>query len=247
MVPLSSFLATLSLPAVQETVRLGEKLVSEVGNAQDRDAARLLQNSQRVFFSMAAYGNECRKAYVPLLRFSGKWPSDEKEGRQEAVDRFVMMYDFFPMLQGALPSLKKYVSSHPPLREDGTSHTSRLSRWVRRFLGRFLGGSREQNDAVSRLTTAGEQYLVEVMERIRKKKEKWHKTIGFLPRFRGSDDKVVRHADEVLALLRKPGQALFADANVAYWELEDEILRRHPSLWQWRKLTLGQQGLESQT
>jgi hypothetical protein len=60
---------------------------------------------------------------------------------------------------------------------------------------------------------------------------------GFIFGDRSARD-VVGHADSILTKVKDPGQPLMDQANAAYAELEDDILRRHSNLLDWRKVPL---------
>jgi len=215
----------LTAEAVKEAVAVGQAWIGTFRHKRDRDAARLLHYSRLVVMSMAAYANECRMTYGPLLIYSEAWSPKKKAQAASALEHFLNVHEIYPVMGRALPSLHRYLQSQK-------SGNLRLIR-------RRLEGPRRRND-VEVIATAGQRYFNRVMTKILESKRGWLPKIENQKYLLGVDSsKVVSYATAILTPIHKPGEDLFDRANSAYGDLEDEILGRHLDLWKWRQISLG--------
>jgi hypothetical protein len=202
-----------SIDQVKQLAATGQQLVVGAQNLRDRRAALLLHQAALTIASMAAYDNECRATYEPLLGFSQTWSKTQRAEAWDRVNLFVRVHGIYPILQQSLPALEGFVGH---LRK-------------------------EQRDAAERLVEAATGYKA-LMLTIRFEKGKWQPSISRYLLLRGDTDQVVSHAKSIGEPLHEVGLPLLDAGRAAYGVLQNAVLRSHTRLIGWRQLVVDVSG-----
>jgi hypothetical protein len=196
----------------------GERFVDGAQSWRNGRAAQLLYHAGVIEMSLKAYDYECRATYKPLLDYQAEWPEDRRTAAWDQVERFVEARKIYPYLKKHLPAMERYLR----LRTGGG--------WA--AMRRFVTPN-DQQKAAADLVEAATEYQ-SLMATIRYNKGKWQTTIKW---HEFSKTEVVRrHAHEMYDPIRNRGWELLDTADRAYGIFQDDIIRHHTKLIDWKRI-----------
>lgn len=210
---------------LEQLVATGREFVTGAQNWRDRRAALLLYHAGLTIGSLKAYDHECRATYEPLVSLSSEWSQADRSNAWDQIQRFTNVHKIYPVLQEHLPVLEEYVERF---------RTGRLAPIRRLFT------PTAQQQAAARLVKAADDYQM-LTAAVRYQKVQlmraWQPIITIQEILEGSPQ-VRSDAEAMLRPILSDGWRLLDEARAAYGVVQDNVLRRHTRLIQWRQLMI---------